>query len=94
MDELSKRLKENMTKPLEADLKALHKCALIVATKLIAELTDSQQTHLSVCVAGGGRLILELGPLPDLLLVRVVLVEREGSRQNVCSISVTPETMQ
>ena len=45
-------------------------------------------------MAGGARLVMELGPLPDAQRVALVLVEVEGRRVDVCSMTSTLATIQ
>lgn len=72
----------------------LHKHALIIATKMLASLDDTQRQFVDGAVAGGARVILEVGPLPGAERVVVALVEREGRRVDVCAMTSSPATIQ
>jgi hypothetical protein len=72
----------------------LHRNALAITTKMLANLGDAQQKFVEGAVIGGGRLVMELGPLPDAQRVAIVLIEREGRRFEVCSMNTTGATLQ
>lgn len=62
----------------------LRRAALTSATELMAGLTNEQQDFVRRACAAGGRLTVELGPLPDCRRVALNLVEREGRRVELC----------
>ncbi len=72
----------------------LHRNALVITTGMMARLDDAQRQFLEGAVAGGARLILELGPLPDCVRVAIVLIEREGRRVEVCTMTTTAAPLQ
>jgi len=72
----------------------LHHNALVITTKMMACLDDAQQKFVEGAVIGGGRLVMELGPLPDAQRVAIVLIEREGRRFEVCSMTTAGATLQ
>ena len=72
----------------------LHRNALVITTRLLAHLDDTQRQFVEGAVAGGARLVMELGPLPDAQRVALVLVEVEGRRVDVCSMTSTLATIQ
>ena len=62
-----------MTNQNEKDFKALHAAALTLSTKMIAKLRP-------------GKIIMELGALPDCQRVDLTLVEHEGQRTVIATI--------
>jgi hypothetical protein len=72
----------------------LHRNALVITTQLLAHLDDTQRQFVEGAVAGGARLVMELGPLPDAQRIAIVLIEREGRRVDVCSMASTLATIQ
>ena len=72
----------------------LHRNALAITTRMVANLNDDQRQFVEGAVAAGARLVMELGPLPDAQRVAIVLVEREGRRVEVCAMTTTPATVQ
>lgn len=79
---------------MEQAFKDLHRAALKMATLLLAEADSTKLGPVEAALNGGGLLVMELGPLPDPQRVQIVLVERAGSRQTVCSISTTAKVLQ
>jgi hypothetical protein len=71
----------------------LHRNALVITTQLLAHLDDTQRQFVEGAVAGGARLVMELGPLPDAQRVAVVLVEREGPQGRRLRMRSTLETI-
>jgi hypothetical protein len=66
----------------------LHRAALTCATDMMSRLDTDQQAFVERACAGGGRLTVELGPMPDCRRVAVNLVEREGRRVELCFATV------
>ena len=62
------------------DFENLRRAALTVSTRLLGGLTDRQLSTIEKMVRSGGRLILEIGPMPDARTAKLVLVEHEGRR--------------
>jgi len=79
---------------LETAFKELHRAALAMGTLLLASGDDDKLIPVEQALQGGGKLIMEFGPLPDLQRVQIVCVEREGARHVVCGISVKQEPLQ
>jgi hypothetical protein len=79
---------------MEQAFRDLHRAALAMATHLMATGDDDKLIDVEAGLNGGGKLIIEIGPLPDPQRVQIVLVEPEGRRQVVCGISVRMEAMQ
>jgi hypothetical protein len=79
---------------METEFKNLHRAVLAMATKLMASGDDDKLIDVEAGLNGGGKLIIEIGPLPDPQRVQIVLVEPEGRRQVVCGISVRMEALQ
>jgi hypothetical protein len=76
------------------NLVELHRNALVITTRLLAHLDDTQRQFVEGAVAGGARLVMELGPLPDAQRIAIVLIEREGRRVEVCAMTSSPATIQ
>ena len=76
------------------EYKNLHAAALQFATHLMAQADQSRMAPVEAALQGGAVLVMEIGPLPDLQQVSIVLVEREGRRHRVVSISARPEVLQ
>ena len=64
----------------DLDFENLRRATLTMATKLLGGLTDRQLRTVDKMARAGGRLILEIGPMPDARVARLVLVEHEGRR--------------
>ena len=79
---------------LETAFRDLHRAALAMGTLLLAGGDDDKLIPVEAALQGGGKLIMEFGPLPDLQRVQIVCVEREGARHVVCGISVKQEPLQ
>lgn len=75
-----------MTNPLDADFKALHVAALTLSTKMLAELPQAEIDALERATRQGGKLLLQLGPLPDCQRIEIVLLEREGARHIIATL--------
>ena len=75
-----------MTNQHEAEFKSLHAAALTLSTQMIAKLRPAQTAWLENAVRHGGKIIMELGALPDCQRVDLTLVEHEGQRTVVASI--------
>ena len=80
-----------MTNPLEADYKALHAAALTLSTKMLASLPQAEIDALGRATKQGGKLLLQLGPMPDCQRIEIVLLEREGARHIIASLGVSHE---
>jgi len=79
-----------MTNQIEAvDYKALHAAALTLSTKMLADLPQAELDALERATKQGGKLLLQLGPLPDCQRVEIVLLEREGARHIIASLGTT-----
>ena len=76
------------------NFQTLHASALLISTKLIAQLDTEQQAYLQAAIDGGARLTLEVGPLPDANLIQLTLIEREGTRTSVASLHTEPAALQ
>lgn len=81
-----------MTTPFESEFKALHAAALTLATKMLAELPQGMQGELERGTRQGGKLLMQLGPLPDCQRVELVLLEREGAQHVIASIGASHDS--
>jgi hypothetical protein len=70
--------------PMNEELLALRSAALVVATKMLAKLSDGARQQVEVGTASGVKLALQLGPLPDCARVELVQIEPEGRRSLIC----------
>jgi hypothetical protein len=68
------------------DINTLHAAALVVATKMLAQLSDDDRRRLELGAKSGAKLLLQLGQLPDCTRVELIQVEREGLRSMVCAV--------
>ena len=75
-------------------IKNLHEAALTVATSLLAVMPEANAEYLERAIGAGGRIVLELGPLPDMRRVSLAVVEPEGNRVIVCTQSWEIATLQ
>jgi hypothetical protein len=75
-----------MTNKHEAEFKSLHAAALTLSTQMIAKLRPAQTAWLENAVRHGGKIIMELGALPDCQRVDLTLVEHEGQRTVIATI--------
>lgn len=66
------------------NFETLRRAALTSATELMAGMSGEQQAFIERACAAGGRLTLELGPLPDCRRVALSLIEHEGRRVELC----------
>ena len=75
-----------MNNQIQNDYKALHAAALTLATKMLAELPQGMQDELERGTKQGGKLLMQLGPLPDCQRVELVLREREGATHVIAAM--------
>ncbi len=75
-----------MTNQHEAEFKSLHAAALTLSTQMIAKLRPDQTAWLENAVRHGGKIVMQLGALPNCDRVELVLLECEGLRTVVASI--------
>lgn len=68
-------------------IKALHEAALTVATSLMAQMPEANATYMESAIQAGGRIVMELGPLPDVRRITLAVLEPEGKRTTVVSQS-------
>ena len=68
------------------DFKKLHNAALTIATKMIASLNPEETKWLEHAVKSGGKILMQLGALPDSQRVELVLLEHEGQRTTIACI--------
>ncbi len=66
------------------NIETMRRAALTCGTELLAGMSGEQQAFVQRACAAGGRLTIELGPLPDCRRVALNLVEREGRRVELC----------
>lgn len=69
----------------EQNIKDLHEAALKVGTSLIAGIPLHCVDYVEKSIRLGCRLTMELGPLPDVRRVDLVIIEPEGRRIIVAS---------
>lgn len=72
----------------------LHRSAVVVANRLLATMNDDWRQFVNASLAGGARMTLEIGPLPEAERVVLCLVDREGRRVEACVLTTTQETIQ
>jgi len=73
---------------LTPDFRALAVACMRLAGEILKAQTPQAKNNIEGATAGGGRLFVEFGPLPDFEAVRLVLVEREGRRHELGSIQI------
>jgi hypothetical protein len=78
-----------MKSPFETEFKNLHAAALTLATKMLAELPQGMQDELERGTRQGGKLLMQLGPLPDCRRVELVLREREGATHVIAAMGAS-----
>lgn len=71
------------------DFKALHAAALIIATKMMAELPQPELDAIERATRQGGMVLMQLGPLPDCQRVELVLREREGATHVIAAMGAS-----
>lgn len=77
------------TPELNSDYEATRRAALTLSTKLIATLPQDEVDALDRGIKQGARLVLEIGPLPDCQIIKLVLIEREGARHQIAALGAT-----
>lgn len=70
---------------MQNELKNLHEAALQVGTHLMANTPDASLAYIEQAIKAGGRITMEIGPMPDVRRVDVVVIEPEGKRVIVAS---------
>ena len=70
---------------MQHEIKALHEAALNLGTHLMAHTPDTSLAYIEQAIRAGGRIVMELGPLPDMRRVDMVMVEPEGRRVTIAS---------
>ena len=83
------QLKDTMKNDYTNDYIALHTAALTLSTKMLASLPQAEIDALERATKQGGKLVLELGPLPDCQRIELTLLEREGARHIVASLGAS-----
>jgi hypothetical protein len=82
------------TAAMEDDFRTFASAALKVNGHLAQALSPEQGHAVDLALQGGARVHLEFGPVPEFESVRLVLVEREGTRHLLASISINTGTLQ
>jgi hypothetical protein len=72
---------------IEKAFDTLRRAALEMGTHLLATGPHEKLQLVERALIGGGTLVLEMGAMPDMERVQLTLIEREGRRHTVCSIS-------
>ncbi len=70
---------------MQHEIKALHTAALTMGTHLMAGTPDASLAYIEQAIRAGARIVMELGPLPDMRRVDMVVVEPEGRRVTIAS---------
>lgn len=73
---------------LSEDFRALAHAALRVGGRLMSDVTPEQEAAIERALQGGSRLVFEFGPLPAFDHAMLVLVEPEGRRHRLCTVSL------
>ena len=71
----------------------LARAGLRIASLMLEKLQLEVQESLNQAIHGGGRLVLEFGPLPAFEHLQLVLVEVEGQRHEVASVRLNRATI-
>ena len=74
---------------MKTDYQALHTAALTLATKMLAQLPQSEQDAIEGAAKHGGIVLMRLGPLPDCQRVELVRREREGATPVIASMGAS-----
>lgn len=72
----------------DEDFRALATAAMRCATGLLATLNADALEGVEIASRSGAKLVLEFGPLPAFSAVTLLLVEPEGRRYALGSLSV------
>jgi hypothetical protein len=91
---MTNQIDTSTTAAMEDDLRALAFAALKVNGHLAQGLSPEQGHAIDHALRGGAQVHLEFGPVPGFESVRLVLVEREGTRHPLASISINTGTLQ
>ena len=73
---------------LTEDFRNLAHAALRVGGRLMDNLSAEQQATLDRALQAGSRMLFEFGPLPMFDHATLVLVEPEGRRHRLCTVSL------
>lgn len=76
------------TPDTRADFSAFARAALKIVPHLIDAIPDRGRNAINGGLRGGASIVMEFGPLPAFDEVGLVLVEREGTRHKLGSISI------
>lgn len=70
------------------DFRSLAHAALRVGGRLMNDLTPEQEAMLDRALQGGSRVVFEFGPIPAFDHAMLVLVEPEGRRHRISTLSL------
>ena len=76
------------------DFATLARAGMRIASLMVERLEPEVQDRLNGALHGGGKLLLEFGPLPAFEHLQLTLVECEGARHPVARVQLNRETIQ
>jgi hypothetical protein len=76
-----------MNDQIQYDYQQLHACAINLATRMLAQMSDEKQSALYAAVDAGAVCLMQLGPLPACERIELVLQGRTGKREVIASVS-------
>lgn len=73
---------------IDTEFAAFAASALKASARMLDHMTPEAQHGITGALQGGARLVLEFGPLPAFTTLRLVLVEAEGRRHSLGTMSI------
>lgn len=80
--------------PMTQDFETIARAGLRIASLMFAKLDPEVHDSLNQAIQGGGRLVLEFGPLPAFEHLQLTLIEQEGRRHPIASVQLNRPTVQ
>ncbi len=85
MQNLTIEQQNHISAQLREAYAAMKEAAIRLSTIMIALAPDETRDYLINATVCGAKLVLELGPLPEVAVAQVFLIEPEGKRQFVAA---------
>ena len=82
------------TNTVAEEFRAFALAGLQIGASMMRTLTDEQQHAVDGAIQAGARLSLEFGPLPAFNQLQLVLIEREGARHALATVSLNKGLVQ
>ena len=77
---------------LDTEFRELDTAEIRITGRMLTGLTPEQERQIELALTAGAKMHFEFGPLPAFESARIVLVEPEGRRHDVCSVVLAAGT--